>query len=608
MARVSPPATSKDERLRHAVRLAEMGSVDAARDAFADAMVQDPRNLDLAYNLAILEETRGDPEVAAQLYASVLEQKPNHALAAKSLARLVGRFHIEDPAAASPIALRSVLRTEGIAHQATIDLGCRWLAEVEPETAGAIRLLMSNRMTGAELGPAPVKISTAKHLQDGLLLLCLRKGVIKHPGLECFLTAVRAAIFLDCPVDRFADRTLTELALALVVQGWNNDHGWAETAEETAALTDLSVDRAKLLQGDREALRAFLCVALYRPLDKAVVPPLTLAEANRLKPRLVRETIEPQINALLRQHEAAAGVRSLRPLADTTSLKVAGQYEAAPYPRWHSLQMSPAGSLKRSLGGFFEPDRLAFMDGAFDVLVAGCGTGQQALQAASAYGPKSRLLAMDLSRASLGYARQMAERHGVTNVTFLHGDILDAGLLGQSFDIIECVGVLHHMADWRAGWQALLPKLKPGGLMYLGFYSAVSRQDLKALRTDPAYPGPGCSNADARAFRRDLMLRPDTAPGGSVKTSRDFYALNAFRDLVLHESEAHVTLEEIGQFLAGNGLVFRGFTLAPEILADFRNTAPDRMRPGKLADWAGYERQHPRTFDAMYRFWVERGN
>ena len=89
---------------------------------------------------------------------------------------------------------------------------------------------------------------------------------------------------------------------------------------------------------------------------------------------------------------------------------------------------------------------------------------------------------------------------------------------------------------------------------------------------------------------------------------RDFYALNAFRDLVLHESEAHVTLDEITEFLDTNGLVFRGFTLEHQVEQEFAAAFPTRPLPGTLADWAAFERTNPRTFDAMYRFWIERRN
>src|SRR5690606_20501618 len=102
------------------------------------------------------------------------------------------------------------------------------------------------------------------------------------------------------------------------------------------------------------------------------------------------------------------------------------------------------------------------------------GTGKQALQSAFAYGPQARILATDISASSLGYAHVAAKRYNVGNVEFMIADILDYDRLGRQFDIIECVGVLHHMADPWAGWRKLLGCLKPAGLMYIGLYSSVS--------------------------------------------------------------------------------------------------------------------------------------
>ncbi len=408
---------------------------------------------------------------------------------------------------------------------------------------------------------------------------------------------------MHCDAAKLEDRQVMERAIALLVQGWNNDHAWAESPVETTALDALAIDRQKLAGGDIEASRRFLLHALYRPLDQIVTPPLSIDESRRLKPRLLRDMITPHLEAQARQRQLAQNIRLLRPFADDTSRRVAGQYEAAPYPRWQSLHRSPPGSLKRALARHFPVDKLAFMDRPFDVLIAGCGTGQQALQSAIAYGPQAQLVGLDLSAASLGYASDMAKVHAVGNVSFVQGDILDSGLPDRAFDVIECVGVLHHMADWRAGWTALLHKLKPGGLMYIGLYSATSRSNLRELRTEPTYPGPGCSDAAARDYRRQLMMREDGTPGSELKVSRDFYALHAFRDLVLHESEAHVTLEEIAAFLGHNGLAFRGFTIEPQVAAEFAQAFPQSSLPGSLTEWAQFERSRPRTFDGMYCFW-----
>jgi hypothetical protein len=142
--------------------------------------------------------------------------------------------------------------------------------------------------------------------------------------------------------------------------------------------------------------------------------------------------------------------------------------------------------------------------------------------------------------------------------------------------------------------------------MYIGLYSARSRQGLSNLRSEPGYPGPGCTDAAARAYRAELFDRPATAAGGDLKTSKNFWNLSEFRDLTLHECEHQTTLPEIERLLSENGLVFRGFTLGRNVLDDFAGRFLEAPWPGTLADWHDYETDHPFTFDGMYRFWCER--
>src|SRR3989338_8516117 len=67
---------------------------------------------------------------------------------------------------------------------------------------------------------------------------------------------------------------------------------------------------------------------------------------------------------------------------------------------------------------------------------------------------------------------------GLTSVEYAQADLLKLGSLERSFDVIESVGVLHHLADPWAGWQVLLSLLHPGGFMELGFYSAAARRNI----------------------------------------------------------------------------------------------------------------------------------
>lgn len=139
--------------------------------------------------------------------------------------------------------------------------------------------------------------------------------------------------------------------------------------------------------------------------------------------------------------------------------------------------------------------------------------------------------------------------------------------------------------------------------MYVGLYSAVSRANIAALRKDAAYPFPGCSDDEARAFRELLVARNEGEPGAELNASGDFYSLSEFRDLALHEFEQHMTLEQIESFVERAGLTFLGFALDPQTIDDFTSRYPDDPLPGSLSNWASLEHAQTTLFDGMYLFW-----
>ena len=107
-----------------------------------------------------------------------------------------------------------------------------------------------------------------------------------------------------------------------------------------------------------------------------------------------------------------------------------------------------------------------------NVLVAGCGTGQHIAIIADKY-LNSKILGIDLSLASLAYAKRKVEELGHKNVEFLHADILQLKNLKRKFNIIECVGTLHHMKDPLEGLKILQNLLEPHGFLKLGLYSKI---------------------------------------------------------------------------------------------------------------------------------------
>lgn len=603
---MSPPirkSAARQDWVALARRAFQSNDLKAAKAAYIEALSQDRRNAQLHYELAVVLAALGEIDETAVHLTRALRFKPHHEEAARRLSRLLARFAISEPGRLDSFGLKAALGASGIDTQPVAEMALAHLSTTERELERALR-----DTTAGQADEAARRLllnRTADVLKSDLLISALQAGIVMNPWYERLLTALRRVLLLEVAPDRFQDRALYAFALSLLAQVWNNDHVWAETEAETQAIDQIVIDKKSLLAGDLEMARRLLLFALYRPLE-SLLAPHEAAECNGIRPKPLREVVQRYLASRDEEQRAAREIPRLAPFTDEVSQRVARQYETSPYPRWQSLYVSRPGAMKATLTRYFTPERLAFMDGPFDVLIAGAGTGKQALQSAIAYGPDARVLATDLSAASLGYAQCAAKRYGVNNVEFMVADILDLDRLDRQFDVIECLGVLHHMADPWAGWRKLLSRLKPGGLMYIGLYSATARANIRTLREEPGYPGPDCDNRTARNWRAQLLDRPAGTPGAELTISRDFYTLHEFRDLALHAWEQHVTLDEIARFLDENGLAFRGFTLDPLVLQAFAAEFPASAWPGALSDWKAFEQARPRIFEAMYRFWCER--
>ena len=175
----------------------------------------------------------------------------------------------------------------------------------------------------------------------------------------------------------------------------------------------------------------------------------------------VGEVIKQQLIEPQQEQGYQTTIPRLTDIIDTVSLSVQHQYEENPYPRWvKTAVMSRPTRVEQFLRELFPKACLnLFHKRAIDILIAGCGTGQQVIEAAAKL-LDAHVLAIDLSLASLCYATRKTHEAGLTNVRYAQADILQMQEVGETFDFIEATGVLHHLSDPFAGWEALLPLLR----------------------------------------------------------------------------------------------------------------------------------------------------
>jgi SAM-dependent methyltransferase len=240
-----------------------------------------------------------------------------------------------------------------------------------------------------------------------------------------------------------------------------------------------------------------------------------------------------------------------------------------------------------------------------DILVAGCGTGQHAINVALRY-RDARVLAIDLSLASLGYAQRQARAMGLACIEFAQADILHASSLGRSFDLIETAGVLHHLDDPLTGWHALIGLLRPGAVMQVALYSELARKDVVAVRSYIAERGYRPTGDDVRRFRQEVVALEHGLPLKNLLTSPDFFSTSGCRDLLFHACEHRVTIPQIKSWLQGGDLELIGFQLDNDAHEHLRRRFPGVDATADFDLLHVFETENPYTFSSMYNFWVRK--
>jgi SAM-dependent methyltransferase len=241
-------------------------------------------------------------------------------------------------------------------------------------------------------------------------------------------------------------------------------------------------------------------------------------------------------------------------------------------------------------------------------LVAGCGTGQHALFTASRL-LNARMFAVDLSLSSLCYALRKTNELELSNIEYAQADILELSSLGRQFDLIESVGVLHHLSDPLAGWRILADLLKPGGLMKVGLYSETARQHIIEGRTLIAKNGYTTSTEDIRRCRQDIVAMAEAGNQTTAKvcSGSEFFNLSNCRDLLFHVEEHRFTLPEVEAALKAMNLQFLGFEIPEQSVSrKFKAAFPMPNAQVSLSQWHEFELANPDTFQGMYQFWCKK--
>ena len=435
-----------------------------------------------------------------------------------------------------------------------------------------------------------------------LLLKLMQSCPITDLEFETLFKKIRSTILLNISNIEHDSDTL-KFQIAIASQCFINEYLFDVTDEEAKALKILEdLIEENIKKGQQVSAAELAVLASYKALNEYSFCQL-LNFPDELKHILQTQIVEPKMEKQLKSKIAV-----LREITGNVSSKVREQYEENPYPRWLSLAVP---HISKPISTILKNKKLKIIDLSVNeiknpkILIAGCGTGQHAIETATRF-KDCEVLAVDLSLSSLAYARRKTEELDLTNIEYMQADILDLRSLDRQFDIVESVGVLHHMKDPMAGWKVLTDCLKPGGLMKIGLYSELARKNIVQMRYEIQELNIDSGDTTMKLFRQHV-LSLEKEYNNSVVSSPDFYCLSGLRDLLFHVQEHRFTISEIKDSLAQLDLDFCGFEFRSDKKADkFKSQNLTQNAIYDLDKWNVFEKENTTIFFGMYQFWCQK--
>ena len=199
------------------------------------------------------------------------------------------------------------------------------------------------------------------------------------------------------------------------------------------------------------------------------------------------------------------------------------------------------------------------------ILDAGCGTGV-GTEYLVHLNPEASVVGIDLSAGALEVATERCRRSGAERVEFHHLSLYDAQQLDGEFDLINCVGVLHHLPDPIRGIQSLAAKLAPGGLMHIFVYAELGRWEIQLMQKAIALLQ-GNQQGDYRdgvqVGRQIFAALPEN--NRLVKREKERWSLENqrdanFADMYVHPQEIDYNIETLFELIDASSLEFIGFS------------------------------------------------
>ena len=576
------------------VALKTQGKLNEAITSYRHALVLKPDHADAYLNMGNVFKAQSRPAEAIESYRQAIKWKPDLDDAYFNIGDLLTSIKFTKPTPGMPEIIHTLLEKNNFIRPISVAGAAISLLKQEPLIKELIKNI-NDQKSSSQIKETVISLSNFPILMK-LMELC----PIPDLDIEILLKFIRSALLINLSKLQ-NNHEIIPFQISLSMQCFINEYLYEETDLETQKISELEeYIKNNITKEIYPSANELACLSSYKSLreypwiNSVYIP-------DQLNSLYLRQALEPEKEKVLMQN-----IRKFQSITDNISSKVREQYEQNPYPRWMKLKLPrrprsiseilKEGNIRPQYSRIFEVSNPK-------ILVAGCGTGQHSIETASRF-KNCDILAIDLSLSSLAYAKRKTDELNISNIEYMRVDILDIGKLRQKFDIIESVGVLHHMHDPMAGWKALVRCLNTGGLMRIGVYSELARRNIVRIRNEIRKDNIKFSDYYMRSFR-NRIINLERECDSHIKSSPAFYNMSSIRDLLFHVQEHRFTIAQIEKNLDDLGLIFCGFE-QPNISQNISSNILPIDDIYCLKAWEDFEVKNPDTFLGMYQFWCQK--
>ncbi len=183
------------------------------------------------------------------------------------------------------------------------------------------------------------------------------------------------------------------------------------------------------------------------------------------------------------------------------------------------------------------------------ILIAGCGSFAPYPFAVS--NPDIPITALDLSQANLKRASKHCLLHGMRNVNFCQGDLIDLQTAKGPYGFIDSYGVIHHMSDPLQALISLKSRLADNGIIRIMVYSRYARREEESIRH--AFRRIGI-NSTADAKRLIKRAKSGSRLKSYIEASFEARSDSGLADALLHPVVKTYKIDEFIELVTHSGL------------------------------------------------------